>query len=233
MGNGTLKILVVEDEKDINDLLSMQLTREGHLVDKAFDGIEAISFISKNHYDVVVLDWMLPGANGIDVLKKIREEKNSQKTAVIMATARGHSDDVVMGLEAGADDYLAKPFDMNVLKARIKAVLRRMTMVDNADTRLLTVGGLAVNQREHTVSCQGQKIELTISEFKLLASMMHNYGRVMTRKELIHLIQGEGISVIDRSIDTHMVGLRKKLGPCADLVKTVRGVGYKIQVEPE
>jgi two-component system phosphate regulon response regulator PhoB len=228
-----LKILIVEDEKDINDLLHMQLVRDGHSADQAFDGTQALSLILKNHYDLVVLDWMLPGVSGIDILKKMREMKKPNETAVIMTTAKGHADDIVIGLEMGADDYLAKPFDMNVLKARIKAILRRGMINEKSEDRVLTIGDLVMNQREHVVSCQGQKVDLTISEFKLLSSMMINYGRVMTRKELIQQIQGEGINVIDRSIDTHMVGLRKKLGPCSDLVKTVRGVGYKIQVEPE
>jgi two-component system phosphate regulon response regulator PhoB len=227
--NRHLKILIVEDEKDINDLLHMQLLRDGHTADQAFDGTQALSFILRNHYDLIVLDWMLPGISGIDVLKKVRELKKPNETAVIMTTAKGHADDIVMGLEMGADDYLPKPFDVNVLKARIKAVLRRGMMNEKSDDRVLTIGELMMNQREHSVSCQGQKIDLTISEFKLLSSMMLNYGRVLTRKELIQQIQGEGINVIDRSIDTHMVGLRKKLGACSDLVKTVRGVGYKIE----
>jgi len=226
---GNIKILVIEDEKDINDLLALQLGREGYDVDQAYDGQVGLSKATQNDYEVLILDWMLPAMSGIDILKKIRETKKSDKLAVIMTTAKGQADDVVSGLEHGADDYLAKPFDMNVLKARIKSVLRRSPMVSKSDEKILKVGGLSINQNEHVVTCEGQKIDLTISEFKLLSSLVINTGKVLSRKALIAEIQGDGVTVIDRSIDTHMVGLRKKIGPCSDLIKTVRGVGYKIE----
>lgn len=223
------KILVIEDEKDINDLLALQLSREGYEVDQAYDGPTGLNKAINNQYDVLVLDWMLPGMNGIDILKQIREIKKSDELAIIMTTAKGQSDDIILGLEVGADDYLAKPFDIGVLKARIKAVLRRSPMISASDEKVLTVSGLVINQNEHIVTCDGQKIDLTISEFKLLLSLVINAGKVLSRKALIAEIQGDGVTVIDRSIDTHMVGLRKKIGSCSDLIKTVRGVGYKIE----
>ena len=226
---GNTKILVIEDEKDINDLLALQLGREGYQVDQAYDGQSGLSKVSQNQYDVVILDWMLPGMSGIDILRQIRQTKKSNELAVIMTTAKGQSDDVILGLEQGADDYLPKPFDVGVLKARIKAVLRRSPMVSKSDEKILKVGDLVINQTEHTVMSAGKKIDLTISEFKLLSSLVINYGKVMSRKSLIAEIQGEGVVVIDRSIDTHMVGLRKKIAPCSDYIKTVRGVGYKIE----
>lgn len=226
---GNTKILVIEDEKDINDLLALQLGREGYQVDQAYDGQSGLLKVSQNQYDVVILDWMLPGMSGIDILRQIRQTKKSNELAVIMTTAKGQSDDVILGLEQGADDYLPKPFDVGVLKARIKAVLRRSPMVSKSDEKILKVGDLVINQTEHTVMSAGKKIDLTISEFKLLSSLVINYGKVMSRKSLIAEIQGEGVVVIDRSIDTHMVGLRKKIAPCSDYIKTVRGVGYKIE----
>lgn len=224
-----VRILVIEDEKDINDLLTLQLGREGYSVDQAYDGQIGLSKLQENNYDILILDWMLPGLNGIDILKQIRQTKKSDQLAVIMTTAKGQSDDVIQGLEVGADDYLSKPFDVGVLKARVKAVLRRSPMVSKSDKKVLAVGGLSINQDEHSVTCDGTKIDLTISEFKLLSSLIINAGKVLSRKALIAEIQGDGVTVIDRSIDTHMVGLRKKISPCSDLIKTVRGVGYKIE----
>lgn len=226
---GNIKILVIEDEKDINDLLALQLSREGYAVDQAYNGQEGLSKALENKYDVLVLDWMLPGINGIDILKQIRQTKKSDQLAVIMTTAKGQADDVIMGLEHGADDYLSKPFDLGVLKARIRAVLRRSPMVSQSDEKILKIGKMTINQSEHTVTCDGQRMDLTISEFKLLSSLVINQGNVMSRKELIAEIQGDGVTVIDRSIDTHMVGLRKKIAPCSDYIKTIRGVGYKIE----
>lgn len=226
-------ILIIEDEKDINDLLALQLGREGYIIDQAYDGYEGAQKAILNRYHVVVLDWMMPSMSGIDVLRKIREKKKSDELALIMATAKSQNEDIILGLECGADDYITKPFDISVLKARIKAVLRRSPAISKPKQSIMNVGDLTINQDEHIVSCKGQKIDLTISEFKLLSSMIINYGKVMSRKELIHEIQGEGVTVIDRSIDTHMVGLRKKLGMCSDLIKTIRGVGYKLQVGPD
>jgi two-component system phosphate regulon response regulator PhoB len=223
------RVLVIEDEKDINDLLSLQLSREGYEVDQAYEGTSGLNKAIHNSYHVLILDWMLPGVSGIDVLKQIREVKKSSELAIIMTTAKSHSDDSIRGLDLGADDYLTKPFDVAVLKARIKAVLRRLPMVSTSEKKILSVGGLVIDQSEHIVTCDEQKIDLTISEFKLLLSLVINEGKVLSRKALISEIQGDGVTVIDRSIDTHMVGLRKKIGSCSDLIKTVRGVGYKIE----
>lgn len=225
-----VKILVIEDERDINDLISLQLNREGYDVTQSYDGQDGLMKALNSEFHVVVLDWMLPSINGLEILKKIREQKKSDKMAIIMATAKGHSDDIILGLEHGADDYLSKPYDLNVLKARVKAILRRGPAISQSTQKVLIAGDLELNLVEHTVTCKGAKIDLTISEYKLLSSLMINQGKVLSRKDLILEIQGEGVTVIDRSIDTHMVGLRKKLGLCSDLVKTVRGVGYKIEV---
>lgn len=224
-----IKVLVIEDEKDINDLLALQLSREGYEVDQAYDGSTGLNKALHNKYDILILDWMLPGLSGIDILKQVRQKKKSDELAIIMTTAKGQSEDVILGLDVGADDYLAKPFDTSVLKARIKAVLRRSPLVSKSDEKVLSVGGLIINQNEHIVTCNGQKVDLTISEFKLLLALVINAGKVLSRKALIAEIQGDGVTVIDRSIDTHMVGLRKKITPCSDLIKTVRGVGYKIE----
>ena len=198
-------ILVIEDEKDINDLIALQLSREGYTIDQAYDGQSGLSKLANRTYDIVILDWMLPGTSGIEILKKIRHGEAGHETAVIMTTAKGMPEDVVYGLEHGADDYLAKPFDLNVLKARIRAVLRRSPMVSSSSEHVLTVGDLVVNLREHKATSAGQKMDLTVSEFKLLSALMINVGKVMSRKELISEIQGEGVVVIDRSIDTHML----------------------------
>ncbi len=226
-----VEVLVVEDERDINDLVSLHFERAGYRVDQAFDGVEGLTLALNKTYSVIVLDWMLPGKSGLDLLKELRIHKNSNSVAVIMATAKGQADDIILALESGADDYIAKPYDIDVLKARVKALLRRGPMVSESQKSVIKVQGLELNSKEHKVHCDGKEVDLTISEFKLLAALMMNLGEVLSRKELIAEIQGEGVSVVDRSIDTHMVGLRKKIGPCADLIQTVRGVGYKIDNE--
>src|SRR5690606_10733573 len=226
-----VRVLVVEDERDINNLIALHFEREGFIVDQVYDGVTALEVALKNSYAVMVLDWMLPGKTGIDILKELRSHKKSDSIAVIMTTAKGQPNDVILGLESGADDYISKPYDMDVLKARVKALLRRNPMVSTSDKSVVKVGELKLNIKEHVVTCRGSEIDLTISEFKLLAALMMNLGSVLSRKSLIAEIQGEGVSVVDRSIDTHMVGLRKKIGSCSDYIKTVRGVGYKIEGE--
>lgn len=223
------RLLVVEDEKDINNLIALHFQREGFIVDQVYDGVSGLNLALKNDYAVMILDWMLPGKSGIDILKELRQSKKSTTLAIIMTTAKGQPDDIILGLESGADDYISKPYDLDVLKARVNALLRRSPMVSTSDKPSIQVGGLKINTKEHAVSCHEVEIDLTISEFKLLAALSMNVGEVLSRKALIAEIQGEGVSVVDRSIDTHMVGLRKKIGPCADLIKTVRGVGYKIE----
>lgn len=224
------KILVVEDEKAINDLIAMSLKKEGYEVDQVFDGHEATQKIDTQTYCLIVLDWMLPHMNGVEVLRQIQEKKRKNGLGVLMVTAKTQNEDIILGLDAGADDYISKPFDLNVLNARVKSILRRTELDKNE--KILSVGNLQVNVETFEVHCGSNKIELTVSEFKLLHTLLLNEGKVMTRKQLVAEIQGSGIVVVDRSIDTHVVGLRKKLGACSNLLQTVRGVGYRVSDEP-
>lgn len=224
------QVLVVEDEAEIRDLISMLLLRQGHRVQQCGSAIEALENIQKNKYDLMVLDWMLPHMSGLDLLKNL----NEKKMPVLMVTAKAEPDDIVQGLEAGADDYITKPFEPSVFTARIKALLRRLSSAGTqpaaADSKdLLLIGELAINLASYDVSCKGQPIHLTPSEFKILTTMAQNRGRVLTRDQLIEVVQGEGISVTGRTIDTHVFGLRKKLGEWGDWIETIRGVGYRVK----
>lgn len=223
------KVLVVEDEKAINDLIAINLKREGYDVEQVFDGKEAIEKIRSQTYNLLILDWMLPNANGIEILGRIKSLKDNKGFGVLMVTAKTQAEDIILGLDSGADDYVTKPFDLSILRARAKAIMRRYIKSTNIETNELFLGGISLDTKTYDVKCDGQKIELTISEFKLLKAMLSNVGKVMTRKQLVAEVQGDGVVVVDRSIDTHMVGLRKKLGTCADLIETVRGVGYRAQ----
>lgn len=224
------KVLIVEDEKDIAELMSLHLKREGCDVEWVENGEEALKCISKNRYSLLILDWMLPGISGLDLCKKIRTEKLvGLGTCILMVTARAQAADIVLGLEVGADDYLTKPFDLSVFLARIRALFRRAQSGQSTEEEnRIQIGDLVIDKDSHEVKCGKAVAELTPSEFKLLFALMRNRGRVLTRDRLIELVQGEGVSVIDRAIDTHVFGLRKKLGDCVFLIETIRGVGYRV-----
>jgi DNA-binding response OmpR family regulator len=232
------RILVVEDEDEIRDLIALHLQREGLQVDAVASAEDAIPMIQKNKYSLLALDWMLPGASGIEITRKIRESRDSAELAILMVTARSEAGDIVEGLEAGADDYLSKPFDPAVLLARVRALLRRhrrATAVETEQTKdgvsfqVVRVGGLALYPETFEAKCCEEPIQLTPSEFRLLLALANNRGRVLTRDSLIHQVQGEGVSVVGRTVDTHVFGLRKKLGACAEVIETVRGVGYRVK----
>lgn len=219
------RVLVVEDETDIRELIVLHLSREGHHVEACGNGLEAMRRITEEAFDLVVLDWMLPEKSGLEILKELRKTSGHEKLAVLMVTAKGANSDLVMGLENGADDYLVKPFELSVLMARARALLRRL---DRKDTTLLALGPLQIDEAAHEARIEGKAISLTPYEFKLLVTLAQNQGRVLTRDHLIREVQGGGVSVVERAIDTHVFGLRKKLGEAADLIETVRGVGYRI-----
>lgn len=231
--NSSVRILVVEDERDILELVLLHLKREGYSVDTAENGEDGLRLLNSGQHSLIVLDWMLPGISGIDLCKRMRAQTHSQ-IPILMLTARADAADVVLGLEAGADDYVTKPFDVPVLLARVRALLRRAALVKSgatADLAKLKVGGLSVDTEAHKVMCAGEELQLTISEFKLLSALVQNQGRVLSRERLIDLVQGSDVVVVDRTIDTHIFGLRKKLGSCADVIETVRGVGYRVKTE--
>lgn len=223
-------ILVVEDEKEIRELMALHLLRQGYKVKECASVGDAFSALDVQSFKLVILDWMLPGASGIDFLDNVKKAP-AVSPSVLMVTARSEPEDIVTGLEKGADDYLTKPFDPGVFLARVRALLRRREQANKADSEVWNLDGLILNQRTYEVTLGGAAVHLTPSEFKLLATMILNQGRVLTRDQLIENIQGEGINVIGRTVDTHVFGLRKKLGLWSDRIETIRGVGYRIRVE--
>jgi two-component system phosphate regulon response regulator PhoB len=240
----TESILVVEDESEIRDLIVLHLKRGGHAAVDAVGSVEeAQNLLDRQSYALVVLDWMLPGASGVDLAKKIRLRSDRDDLAILMLTAKAEAADIVAGLEAGADDYLTKPFEPQVLIARVKALLRRhrrpaasagATGTGTAAGSIgiaesFQIGALSIDAGTYEVKCAGEVIALTPSEFKLLQTLAQNRGRVLTRESLIQHVQGEGVSVVGRTVDTHVFGLRKKLGLCSEIIETVRGIGYRVK----
>lgn len=222
------QVLVVEDEAEIRELISLLLLRQGHRVQQCGSAVEAIEKLQKNQFDLMVLDWMLPHMSGLDLLKNL----SRGPMPVLMVTAKSEPRDIVAGLEAGADDYITKPFEPSIFMARIKALLRRLNAKSSAESLprdLLRIGDLTINTASYEVTSKGEMIHLTPSEFKILTTMAQNQGRVLTRDQLIEVAQGEGVSVTGRTIDTHVFGLRKKLGEWGDWIETIRGVGYRIR----
>jgi two-component system, OmpR family, phosphate regulon response regulator PhoB len=199
-------ILVVEDEKDICDLLSLHLKREGHEVTTVENGEDALRLLGQQRYDLGILDWMLPGLSGLELCKKMRSEPDlmALKTPIFMVTARAHTSDVVLGLEMGADDYITKPFEIPVFLARVRALLRRSAAPSQESERKFEIGELKLDAETYEVTCGKREVQLTPSEFKLLTALVKNRGRVLTRERLIDLVQGEGVTVVDRTIDTHI-----------------------------
>lgn len=224
------KILVVEDETDIRELIELHLLREGHSVVSTGHGSEAITKLKSESFDLAILDWMLPEVSGVEIAKEIRKTASHQNLGILMVTAKSGDADIVAGLEAGADDYLVKPFELSVFMARVRALLRRQALAEPKDAPV-TIGSFRIDEAAHEAFCNESPIQLTPYEFKLLLTLAQHKGRVLTRERLIAEVQGEGVAVVERAIDTHVFGLRKKLGACADIIETVRGVGYRVSIK--
>lgn len=226
------KALVVEDSVEVLDLIALHLKREGIEVMKAVSGDEAESILQTQSFNLIVVDWMLPGISGIELTKRIRAKSASGAgAAILLVTAKSEPTDIVLGLESGADDYVTKPFEIPVLLARVRALLRRTELAPSPEgADRIQIENLVLDHAKHEVLCKGKKVELTTSEYKLLAALLENRGRVLSRKRLIDLVQGENVAVVLRTIDTHIYGLRKKLGECSELVESIRGVGYRVRL---
>ncbi len=224
-------ILVIEDEKDIRDLISFQLKSEGHTVTAVESADKAISIIENgDKVDLFVIDWMLPGSmNGLDFTKKLRNQKNYQEIPVIMITALTQAENIVAGLDAGADDYITKPFDLNVLQARVRVQLRQNSAQKSQDDSILDYGLLKIESTKCRVFVQNEEVTLTSTEYKILLLLAQKPGHVYTREQFINSIQGENIFVTGRTIDTHIAGLRKKMGEAANMIETIRGIGYRFK----
>lgn len=223
-----IRILTVDDEEDIQELLRYTLEREGYEVTGALTGEEALEGARANPPGLILLDLMLPGVNGLEVCRRLRAGSATRRIPIIMLTAKGEEEDIVRGLELGADDYVVKPFSHKVVLARIAAALRRAG--EDATASILKIGDLTLDRERYQVSLGGKPLELTQSEFAILTALMAKPGKVMTRRQLISDIRGGEITVTDRSIDVHVTALRKKLGRQGERIVTVRGVGYRFDV---
>jgi len=225
-------ILVIEDDPDIQELVAYSLGKEGYTVVAATSGEKALELLGKTNPDLVVLDIMLPGIDGTDVLRELKRDATTASIPVIMVTAKSEDADVVSGLELGADDYVAKPFSPKVLIARIRALLRRTA--GKAPSRLpkegvLQIGKLRLDGARHDVTVEDRQVDLSATEFAILEFLMRNPGWVFARNQIIDAVKGKDYPVTERSVDVQILGLRKKLGASGDRIQTVRGVGYRFQ----
>lgn len=225
----TCQILVVEDDTRIQELLHYNLTRAGFSVVSAYSAEEALSFLSQRPIDIVILDLMLPGMDGLTFCRRLKSQPDTANIPVIMLTARGEDQDIVTGLETGADDYIPKPFSPKVLIARIRAVLRRKTPDKEQDEECYSVGEITIDRSRREVRVRDRSIQLTRTEFEILDILASRAGRVLSRTEIAELVHGEPFVTTDRAVDVHIASLRKKLGEAGKMVETVRGVGYRIQ----
>jgi len=227
-----MKILVVEDEAPIQELLQFNLERKKYVVHVADSGEDALEQAATVQPDLILLDIMLPGVDGLEVCKRL---KNTPKTAgipIIMLTALCEEADVVTGLELGADDYVTKPFSPRVLLARVKAALRRIKTMDTPEhDDVVSLHGIKIDEARFKVTVDGNEVTLTSTEFKVLQLMAQQPGRVFTRYQIVDAVHGEDYPVTDRSVDVQIVGLRKKLGKAGQFIETVRGIGYRFKEE--
>ena len=223
------KVLVVDDESGIRQMLRLALETADFEVSEADNITDAYQHITQNTPDIVLLDWMLPGGTGIELLRRLKKEEATQGVPVIMLTAKAHEDNVIQGLEVGADDYMTKPFAPKELRARMRALLRR-TVHEDVDSEL-RVGNLVIELNSHRVIVDGKALDMGPTEFKLLQFFMSNPDRVYSRAQLLDRVWGVNIYVEERTVDVHIRRLRKALQAGAprysDLVQTVRGVGYR------
>ncbi|MCA1753941.1 MAG: response regulator transcription factor [Spirochaeta sp.] len=228
---GQERILIVDDELDILELIAYNLRKEGYEVETVQSGEQALRAMAENPPQAVLLDLLLPGIDGIEVCRRIKQDKRFQHTPVLMLTARTEDSDIVTGLEVGADDYITKPFSPKVLVARLRAALRRNTsdQLPTDEPVLLHVQDIAIDTARHEVRCDGSIILLSATEFAILEFFARNPGLVFSRTRIIDAIRGEDYPVTERSVDVQILGLRKKLGVRGTHIETVRGVGYRLK----
>lgn len=226
-------ILVVDDEADLVDLISYNLKKEGFSVDSSLDGETALSKIKKGRYDLVVLDLMLPGIQGMELCRILRNDPKTKALPIIMLTAKGEEVDKILGLEMGADDYITKPFSPRELVARVKAVLRR-SMEKPAPEKILKVGELVIDRERYTLTIKGKPVKLSATEFKLLLFLAERKGKVFNREQLLDAVWSDEAFVEPRTVDVHIRRLRSQIeeDPAHPrYIKTLRGIGYFFNLE--
>ncbi len=223
-------ILIIEDEEDILELMSYNLSTAGFAVDGSTHGEKGLAKARTSHPDLLILDIMLPGINGVDICRILKSDSSTEDIPIIMVTAKGEESDIVKGLETGADDYITKPFSPKVLVARVKALMRRRRS-DAMDDDIINIEGIHIHLKKRTVQIDGIEVDLTYSEFQILTLLASHPGWVYTRNQIIKHVHGDFYPVTDRSVDVQIVGLRKKILNKGELIQTVRGVGYKFKHE--
>ena len=226
------KILAVEDEEDILELVRYNLEKEGYRVDSAETGETAIQKADTEKYDLMLLDLMLPGIDGLEVARRLKKNSRTRDLPIIMLTAKGEESDIVTGLELGADDYITKPFSPKVMIARVRALLRRVEANGEStgdDQAILRIHGIEIHPGRRSVHINGEHIDLTYTEFQVLYTLARRPGWVFTRYQIVEAVRGSDYPVTDRSVDVQIVGLRKKMGNLGDCIETVRGVGYRFK----
>jgi two-component system alkaline phosphatase synthesis response regulator PhoP len=224
------RILLIEDEEDIAALVKLQAELSGYKLHVEVDGINGFRAVEREKPDLVILDIMLPGENGLDVCRKIRSNPDLKNIPIIILSAKGEELDVVLGLELGADDYVPKPFSPKILFSRIKAVLRRGKESEKI-AKAIAFGQFHLDIDRYTLRRSDKNIPLTLSEFGILRRLIVNRGKVLTRNQLLDDINNDDAFIVDRNIDVHIASLRKKMGPSFDWIETVRGVGYRFKEE--
>lgn len=222
-------IFVIEDEDDIAELIKYNLQREGFKVQTFNSGEIGLRACIENPPQLILLDLMLPGMSGFEVCKRLRQEKSTVAVPIIMLTAKGEEQDVIKGLELGSNDYITKPFSPKILAARARAALRTLREERNLADNAIRAHDIEIHLGKHEVLAAGNRVDLTNSEFQILAFLAKKPGWVFTRSQIVDAIRGEDYAVTDRTIDFQMVGLRKKLGDHGNFVETVRGVGYRFK----
>ena len=223
-------VLIIEDEEDILALIHYNFVRAGYKADMTTSGEEGLAMAQQLKPDLILLDLMLPGLDGLEVCRQLKEEQATAEIPVIMLTAKGEETDIVRGLEMGADDYITKPFSPQVLLARAKTVLRRSTTHDKQDEdAAIVIEELSIHPGRSEVRINTEPIGLTYTEFKVLLLLARRPGWVFTRGQIVDAVRGEDYAVTERSVDVQIVGLRKKLGAAGKLIETVRGVGYRFK----
>ena len=220
-------VVLVEDEPDIIELVAIHLERSGYSVKSFSDGKSFYAYLDKNIPDLVILDLMLPDIDGLEICKHLRKGDSTSAISIIMLTAKSEELDKIIGLELGADDYVAKPFSPKELVARVKAVLRRHDPVTK--TKKISVGDLVIDLEKYEVRVDGSTLELTSTEFKILQMLASKTGWVFSREKILDYLWGTEKTVIDRTVDVHIRHLREKLGSASGLIKNIRGVGYKLE----
>ena len=222
------KIVVIEDEPDIVEVISYNLKREGYNVLAVDRGDESINLIRNQSPSLIILDLMLPGMDGLSVCRQLKSDPIVKDIPVIMISAKGEESDIVIGLEMGADDYLTKPFSPRELLARVKAVSRRGQVKESHSKERIVIQNLMIDVARHEVRVDDEMVSLTATEFKILHQLAAHPGRAFTREQLLNRVLGMGVVVVDRNIDVHIRSVRKKLGDAAQLIQTIRSVGYRI-----